>query len=284
MTDTTSAPHQAAIGVFDSGIGGLSVLQHIREALPAERLLYFADAGFAPYGDKSEAFIIERSLAIAEFFVAQHIKALVVACNTATARAIAVLRERYPQLIIVGIEPGLKPAALHSKSKIVGVMATQGTLQSAKFQTLRDQLSQEAGVTFVTQACIGLADQIEKAEPASAETVALVQRYVTPLLEHDVDTIVLGCTHYPFVADVIQQIIVQTRGAGAEVKLINTGEAVTRQLQRLLEKNALLQISADERSKQVHAWTTGSASSLHLAFQRILKMPESAITVTALQA
>ncbi|MDE2429103.1 MAG: glutamate racemase, partial [Burkholderiales bacterium] len=196
----------APVGVFDSGIGGLSVLQHIRRCLPNESLLYFADSGFAPYGDKPESAIIARCLAVADFLVTQNIKALVVACNTATAAAIHVLRQRYPTLIIIGIEPGLKPATQQTKSKIVGVLATQATLQSEKFRMLSAQLTQETGVSFISSACIGLANQIEKGELRSAKTVALVRQYVLPLLEQGADTLVLGCTHYPFATALIQKI------------------------------------------------------------------------------
>jgi glutamate racemase len=124
----------APIGVFDSGVGGLSVLQHIRQTLPHESLMYFADSGFAPYGEKPESVIIERSFAITDFLLQHHIKALVVACNTATAAAIQLLRQRHPDLIIVGIEPGLKPAAALSQSGIIGVLATQSTLHSKNFR------------------------------------------------------------------------------------------------------------------------------------------------------
>jgi glutamate racemase len=152
----------APIGIFDSGVGGLSVLRHIHADLPHEHLLYFADSGYAPYGERSETEIVDRSLAIAQFLLAQGAKALVVACNTATAAAISALRGRYPALIVVGIEPGLKPAAQQTRSRQVGVLATRSTLASARFIMLRDQLSAATGVSFHGAACSGLADQIER--------------------------------------------------------------------------------------------------------------------------
>lgn len=281
LLDKKHADSHYAVGVFDSGIGGLSVLQHIRQRLPNESILYFADSGFAPYGEKSEAEIIERSLNIATFLLAQNIKALVVACNTATAAAVATLRKKYPDLIIVGIEPGLKPAALKSTTKIVGVLATKSTLQSQKFKLLSDQLSQETGVQFVTQACIGLVNQIEKGELHSAPTMQLVRSYVAPLLAQGADMLVLGCTHYPFVKHLIKQVVDENAVAEPTVQLIDTGEAVARQLQRLLEQGQLLNV-ASSSDTTIRAWTSGSVSNLHHAFDRMLELPEQQITVIAI--
>jgi glutamate racemase len=273
MSTQISFQAQAPIGIFDSGVGGLSVLQHIRALLPDESLLYFADSGNAPYGDKPESFIIERCLAIADFFIERGVKAIVVACNTATAQAIAALRARYPDLVLVGIEPGLKPAAQLSQSKIVGVMATQGTLQSQKFRSLRDQLALDTGVEFVVEACSGLATQIEKAEPHSAETILMVRRYLTPLLHHGADVIVLGCTHYPFVSAQIKQIAAELIGHSDAVRVIDTGEAVARHLQRLLVSSNLLTVTAaTEATQPIQAWTTGDVNALNLAFERLLLM------------
>lgn len=272
-----------AVGVFDSGIGGLSVLQHIRQRLPDEALLYFADSGFAPYGDKSEAEIITRSLAAAAFLLTHQIKALVIACNTATAAAVATLRQIYPELIIVGIEPGLKPAALQSKAKVVGVLATQSTLLSQKFTALRDQLSRELGVRFVAQACIGLANQIEKGELHSAETMQLVRSYVAPLLHEGADMLVLGCTHYPFVKHLIEQVIAEHCGKPDAVQLIDTGAAVARQLQRLLEQRQLNHPGRTNYAP-LRAWSTGSISSLDHALQGMLHLPKAAYEVAAVKS
>jgi glutamate racemase len=276
-----SADSHFPVGVFDSGIGGLSVLQHIRQRLPNESLLYFADSGFAPYGEKSEAEIIERSLTIAAFLLEQNIKALVVACNTATAAAVATLRQKYPDLIIVGIEPGLKPAALKSMSKIVGVLATKSTLQSQKFKHLSDQLSLETGVQFIPQACIGLVNQIEKGELHSAETMQLVRSYVAPLLAKGTDILVLGCTHYPFVKHLIKQVVDENSGA-INVQLIDTGEAVSKQLHRLLEQNHLLNLDSTKCGTTIQTWTSGSTISVQHAFTRILGLPDEQFKVTAI--
>ena len=258
----------SAVGVFDSGIGGLSVLRHIRTQLPHEHLLYFADAGFAPYGDKPEQVIVARALAIAEFLVGLGAKALVVACNTATAAAIEALRATYPAMPVVGVEPGLKPAAELTRVKTVGVLATDRTLASAKFNLLREQISAATGVCFLTQACIGLADQIEKGELQSAATALLVQRYVAPLIAQGADTLVLGCTHYPFVRPLIAQAAM--RAGKPPVMIIDTGEAVARQLLRLLEQHGLQNLASDAGT--LEAFTSGSRTTLATAFATLLKL------------
>jgi len=265
----------APIGIFDSGIGGLSVLRHIRSALPHEQLLYFADSGYAPYGDKDEAQIVERSLAVAAFLVEAGVKALVVACNTATAAAILAIRQRWPQLIVVGIEPGLKPAAAHSQSGVVGVLATRSTLASARFIALREQIAGSSGTRFLAQACVGLVDQIEKGELHSAHTAQLVDRYVAPLIEQGADTLVLGCTHYPFVRGLIES---SARHAGlATPCIIDTGEAVTRQLVRLLDERSLCQ--AQGGSAALRVCTTSSAATLASIFANLLKMRPEIIQI-----
>jgi len=260
--------NDAPIGIFDSGIGGLSILRHIRQQLPHENLIYFADSGHAPYGDKPEQFVIARTIAIAEFLLMHECKALVVACNTATAAAVHVLRERYPSMPIVGVEPGLKPAAAITKSRHVGVLATDRTIASEKFIALRDQLTAITDVRFVSQACTGLATQIEKGELDSAATKALVQQYLAPLMVGDMDTLVLGCTHYPFVLPLIEETV---RQAGAlPVSIIDTGEPVARQLARLLEKHQLIRTTA--ASGELQAFTTGEAQALTMAFNILLQL------------
>ncbi|HEY5799027.1 MAG TPA: glutamate racemase, partial [Burkholderiaceae bacterium] len=190
---TSSAP----VGIFDSGVGGLSVLRHVHALLPHEDLLYFADAGFAPYGEKPEEVIVARSLAIARFLLARGAKALVVACNTATVAAVASVRAHFPDVPLVGVEPGLKPGAALTASGLVGVLATDRTLAGRKFRDLMETVSGATGVRFLLQPCTGLALQIEQGTPNDAATAALVRGYVVPLLEQGADTLVLGCTHYP---------------------------------------------------------------------------------------
>lgn len=272
------AAADAPVGIFDSGLGGLSVLRHIHATLPLENLAYFADSAFAPYGGKPEAAVVERTLAIAGFLAAQQCKALVIACNTATAAAVGAVRERYPRLPVVGVEPGLKPAALCSASRVVGVLATERTLASARFQALEAQLGAATGVRFVTQACSGLADQVEKGELRSPATAALVRRYVEPLVSQGADTLVLGCTHYPFLLPLIEASA--TNAAGRHVQIIDTGGAVARQLQRVLSERMLLR-AADADPGAIQGWTSGSASTLAAALLKLLKI---SATVTAMAA
>lgn len=225
------------IGVFDSGVGGLSVFRHIRTQLPNEDLIYFADSYYTPYGDKSEAFVIERTFAITDYFLKQNIKALVVACNTATAGAIHLLREKYPELLIVGVEPGLKPAAAKTITGTVGVMATKRTLASNKFHLLHQLLNDQTGVHFIMKACTGLAELIEHDELDSEAILTLVRQYLIPMLEQNADTIVLGCTHYPFIRDVIEKVAAEN--GKPSLNIIDTGYAVARQLKHQLDISGL---------------------------------------------
>jgi glutamate racemase len=264
LPDQAHPQATSPIGIFDSGIGGLSVLRHVRALLPQEELLYFADSGFAPYGEKPESVIVQRALAIAAFLLKFQVKALVVACNTATAAAIAALREHYPELLVVGVEPGLKPAAALTRSGTVGVLATAGTLASEKFLKLQQQVAEVTQVNFLLQPCNGLADQIEKGEIRSRETAQLVARYVAPLLAQQADTLVLGCTHYPFVEALIRD------AAGDGVQIVDTGEPVARQLHRLLAQRGLLRDPAG--TSRLSAYTTGSRGALSAAFQRLLAL------------
>jgi glutamate racemase len=211
------------IGVFDSGVGGLSVLQHIRRLLPDERLIYIADSAHVPYGDKSPEYIEQRSHTLTHFLIKQGADAIVIACNTATAAAVASLRTKF-NLPIVGMEPAVKPAVAATKSGVVGVLATIGTLESARFAALLERYGEE--VEIVTQGCPGLVEQVELGELNSIKTRRLIERYTSPLLERGADTLILGCTHYPFLAPMIREV------AGEDVVLVDTGAAVARQLQR----------------------------------------------------
>ena len=234
------------IGVFDSGVGGLSVLRAIRALLPAEVLIYVADSAHIPYGEKSRQYIETRARVIAGFMVERGAKALVVACNTATAAAVAALRSAYP-VPIIGMEPGVKPAAQLTQSGVIGVLATPGTLASQKFAAL---LQRHAGAAqVVVQACPGLVEQIERGDIGGQHTRALVQRYVEPLLERGADTLVLGCTHYPFVAELIRE------AAGPAVKLVETGAAVAQELKRRLMAAQLLNSQQSPGSEEF--WTSG---------------------------
>ena len=219
------------VGVFDSGVGGLSVWREIRRELPAEDLIYVADSGYAPYGDRDAAFIRDRARAIVAFLVSQQAKAVVVACNTATGVAVDALRAQFAALPIVAIEPAIKPAAARTRSGVVGVMATTQTLSSERFSRLVHQHAN--GVRVVLQPCPGLVEQVEGGALTAPATRALLQNYVHPVIEQGADTIVLGCTHYAFLADTIQEI------AGPGVAIIDPAVAVARELRRRLDTAGL---------------------------------------------
>ncbi len=235
----------APIGVFDSGVGGLSVLREIRARLPCESLLYFADSGHVPYGEKSPEFIRERCRTIAAFLLERGAKALVVACNTATAAGVADLRECYPQLPLVGMEPAVKPAALATRSGVVGVLATTGTLKSAKFAALLDRFASD--VRVITQPCPGLVECIEAGQLQTPGTRRLLEGLVLPLVAQGCDTLILGCTHYPFVKPLLREIL------PADVVLVDTGTAVARHLETLLTAHAQLGFG----EARVQFWSSG---------------------------
>jgi glutamate racemase len=266
----------APIGVFDSGVGGLSVLRHIRAQLPHEHLLYFADSGFAPYGNKPEQVVAERSLAVAQFLIAQGAKALVVACNTATVAAIKLLRAHYPLMPIVGVEPGLKPAAAATRNGKVGVIATNVTIAGEKFLVLRDQISSASTAQFLLQGCPGLVEQIELGQLDDPATQAMLERFIVPLLEQGADTLVLGCTHYPFVLTAIERIVAEH--AGRDVVLVDTGHAVARQLARLLTAAGTLNPSNDVPPR-LQAFTTGGEAALRTAFSSLLGLDQQVLEV-----
>ena len=252
----------APIGVFDSGIGGLTVLEEIHQLLPHESLLYVADCGHIPYGEKSPAFILERSRRVAAFFREQGDKAFVIACNTATVAAVADLRLDFPDWPLVGMEPAVKPAAAATRSGVVGVLATTGTLQSAKFAALLDRFATD--VKVITQPCPGLVELIESGDLTSPALRQMLQGYVEPLLSAGCDTIILGCTHYPFLKPLLAQMLPPS------ITLIDTGAAVARQLKRLLGERDLL---ASGNPEPAQFWTSGDVYHLINILPTLWKYP-----------
>jgi glutamate racemase len=250
---------EGPIGVFDSGVGGLSVLRAIREELPGEDLVYVGDAGFAPYGDKPSDYVRERAATVVEILIAKGAKAIVVACNTATGIAVDDLRARF-QLPIVAIEPAVKPAAARTRSGVVGVLATAGTLSSPNLSRLVNKHGVD--VRILVQPCPGLADQVERAEFSGPVTTALVEQYVLPLTGQGADVLVLGCTHYPFLREVIQQV------AGPGVELIDPAYAVARELRRRLETADLL--ADGHRPGTQRFWTTGARQQAEALMSHLL--------------
>lgn len=258
------AERSAPVGVMDSGVGGLSVLAEIQRRLPNESLLYVADSGHVPYGEKSPDYIRQRLRHIAEFFQQQGAKAMVLACNTATVAAVADLREQYPQWPLVGMEPAVKPAAAATRSGVVGVLATTGTLQSAKFAALLDRFASD--IRVITQPCPGLVERIEAGDLISAELRRLLAGYVQPLLQAGCDTLILGCTHYPFLRPLLAELV------PADVAIIDTGAAVARQLQRLLGERDLL---AEGPAQQTAFWTSSDPDNLRKILPLLWKKSDS---------
>ena len=246
------------IGIFDSGVGGLSVLREIRRELPHEDVLYVADSGHAPYGDKPVAEIDRRAEAIVGFLVGRGAKAIVVACNTATGVSVDRLRERWA-MPIVGIEPAIKPAAALTKSGVVGVLATTQTIASPRFSRLVETFA--GGTTILAQPCPGLVEQVEEGDLGGAATEQLVESYVRPLLDRGADTLVLGCTHYPFIAGVIAAV------SGPKITVIDPSAAVARELHRRLARTRLT--AAVDRAGAVRFWSSGPPEHLRDVARRL---------------
>lgn len=222
---------QFPIGIFDSGIGGTSILKEIQVLLPYENTLYLSDSKNAPYGQKSVDEIIALSIKNTEFLLKNNCKIIVVACNTATTNAIKVLRENY-EIPIIGIEPAIKPAALQTKNKTIGILATKGTLNSSLFTATSSILHKE--IYIIEQVGEGLVELIENNQLYSDEMTKLLKTHLEPFIKRNIDCLVLGCTHYPYLIPQIKEII------GSEISIIDSGEAVARQTKKVLENNHLL--------------------------------------------
>ena len=261
----------APIGVFDSGVGGLSILQALQRELPNENFVYMADSAHAPYGERDAAFVLERAKAIWHTLRDEHhVKALVIACNTATALAIQQLRTDHPEVDFFGVEPAVKPAAALSQTHRVGVMATPATLGSDKFLHLLQSL--QGNTEFVLQGCEGLADAIEQqCQDADDATVQLLcEKYIHAMgvfgkQAGEIDTLVLGCTHYPFASPVLRALV------GDQVNILETGLPVARQVKKVLAERGLLAVvdmsagSSFGEVGKVSLLATGDAQSLHRA-------------------
>lgn len=245
MTNISSQKHNNnPIGIFDSGVGGLSIAKCISEQLANESLIYVADSAHAPYGDISVSLIEQRVNFIANWLIEKKCKALVVACNTATVNVIEHLRERL-SLPIIGVEPAIKPAALHSKTKKIGVLATQATSVNARFLSLVEK--HKNGSQVFIQPCLGLVELIEKGEIDSVRCKELLKSYLMPLTEKNVDTLVLGCTHYPYVGNQIRELV------GDSVTIMETALPVTEQLQRQIKKFELASCSLNRVTHQFYS-------------------------------
>lgn len=250
------------IGVFDSGVGGLSVLKAMREQMPAENIVYFGDQGHVPYGARSMEEIQKFSEGITQFLLDKNSKLIVVACNTASAAALTYLRQRFSDVSFVGMEPAVKPAAETTKTGKVGVLATPATFQGALYASVVERFG--AGVELFQDTCPGLVSQIEKGELDSKATRTILENALRPMLEKNIDTVVLGCTHYPFVIPLIQQI------AGEDVRVIDPAPSVARQAKRLLEADGIKNQS--DVSGQVQFFTSGDSASMKSLLPLFLRM------------
>jgi len=248
------------IGVFDSGVGGLSVLRAMRELMPEEQVIYFGDQGHVPYGPRPMQQVREFSVAITRFLLDLNAKLIVVACNTASAAALHYLRDTFPQIPIVGMEPAVKPAAEHTQSGLVGVLATPATFQGALYASVLERFAN--GVQVLQDTCPGLVGQIEKGDLAGNETRAILDKALRPMLDRGIDTVVLGCTHYPFVIPLIEQIV------GEKVRVIDPAPAVAKQAKRLLDVSGMKNLAGD--SAEMRFYTSGDVESLKSLLPKLL--------------
>ncbi|MFN2117550.1 MAG: glutamate racemase [Candidatus Promineifilaceae bacterium] len=245
-----------AIGVFDSGVGGLSVLRHLRKEYPYENLLYFADQAHVPYGSQKIADIQHYSEEITRFLIDRGAKVIVVACNTASAAALNYLRETFPQVPIVGMEPAVKPAAMMTKTGKVGVLATPATFASPRYSSLMIRFAEE--VVVYEDPCVGLVDLIEQGRLEALETADLLQGVLQPMLQAGIDTLVLGCTHYPLVLPLIEEVT--EIKSGNPITIIDPAPAVARQVGRVLAQLGLE--ASPAQSGSVHLFTSADMGTL----------------------
>ena len=235
------------IGIFDSGIGGLTVASAIRQALPAERLLYFGDNAHVPYGERTAEEILEFSTAITEALSAKGCHTIVIACNTASSAALRSLRERLPELHFVGMEPAVKPAVEHTRTGVVGVLATRATVEGRALADVVERFAQD--VEVIRQTCTGLARHIDTGHFNDPELEALLRGWIEPMLERNIDALVLGCTHYPLVRPLIERI------AGPGVRVIEPSDAIARRVAQVLAQHALN--APDGVHGSLECWTSG---------------------------
>ena len=246
------------IGMFDSGTGGMSVYREIRKVLPREKYVYFSDNAHCPYGDKSAEYVRERGRFITRFLLDKGADVIVIACNTATAAAVAALRAEFPDVPFIGMEPAVKPAALGTHSGVVGVLATAGTLKGSKYLTTKGKY--EDNVKIVEAVGRGFVELVEAGELDGPHTEEVVSRSLRPLLEAGADTIVLGCTHYPFLQDVISRI------AGPEVRVIDPAPSVARHLVDVMQERNLIRGDAAE-GQDIELISSGDPAPLERIFR-----------------
>jgi glutamate racemase len=248
MRSISSSP----IGIFDSGVGGLSVLRAIRAQMPEESVIYFGDQGHIPYGPRPMEQIRDFSEAITKFLLERDAKIIVVACNTASAAALKYLRDNFPEVSFVGMEPAVKPAAERTQTGKVGVLATPATFQGALYASVVERFAN--GVELLQNTCPGLVQEIERGNLSGKEPRQILNDALSPMLKKNIDTVVLGCTHYPFVIPLIQQIV------GENVRVIDPAPSVAKQVRRVLDAKALS--SPSKARGQVRFYTSGDPEEL----------------------
>lgn len=255
----------AHIGIFDSGCGGLSVLKEALRALPGEQYTYYSDNAYCPYGGKPADFIIERSKTICRELLERGAQIIVVACNTATGAAIEELRRDWPEIAFIGMEPAVKPAALLTRSGVIGVLATQSTLNAEKYKKTRDAFASELKV--VERVGQGFVELVENGDTFSENARKVVSESLSPMLELGADVIVLGCTHYPFLLKQMKEI------AGPEVKFIDPAPAVVRQLAKTLKEKQIALTNAPTAA--IQTLSSGQKTALDRLLSLTLTAPKS---------
>lgn len=256
------------IGIFDSGVGGLTVANAISLLLPNEAIFYIGDTARIPYGNKSKDDIEKFSLEMTKFLLDKDCKAIVIACNTASAYALEAVRNTYPDIPVIAMEPAVKPAIEQSKTGAIGVLATLGTLKSDRYSHLKDKFGQ--GIQILENPCLGLVDNIEAGKWNDPETILLLETILKPMVVAHVDHIVLGCTHYPIVIPLIANIM------GDSVQLVNPAPAIAKQVYRQLAERNLLCVDTNvkENSPKHIVWATGSALSFNYLLKELLPNSE----------
>lgn len=260
---TSSDPASGPIGIFDSGVGGLSVLAALRKLLPNENVIYLADQAHVPYGSRSLAQVRAFSEGITRYFLTQDTKLIVVACNTASAAALHHLRQAFLGIPFVGMEPAVKPAAESTRSGVVGVLATPATFQGELYASVIERFA--AGVRVLQDTCPGLVMEIDAGSLDTPKVHSILEAALKPMLAEGIDTVVLGCTHFPFVIPMIEDIV------GPEVRVIDPSPAIARQVERLLVANNLR--SDDPNPGQVRNLTTGDPAQLAGLLPRLIGSP-----------
>jgi glutamate racemase len=258
-----TAAELAPIGIFDSGVGGLSILRALREQMPEESAVYFGDQGHVPYGPRSLQQVRAFSEGITQYLMDRGAKIIVVACNAASAAALSFLRQTFPQISFIGMEPAVKPAAEHTETGVVGVLATPATFQGALYASVVERFA--AGVELLQSTCPGLVQQIEMGDLDGPRTRRILEAALQPMLKKNIDTVVLGCTHYPFVIPLIRQIV------GARVRVIDPAPAVVRQTRRVLEANSLKHPAGGPAAFQFY--TSGDPQIVQALLPRLLGEP-----------